>query len=202
LESAGEARVWIDRQPVVSHAERQATALLAQGLHRIAAEAALTDTPVFHLQWQPPSDELSEIPPTFLFRDGNVHGLLAEYDVGGRVLHRVEPYPYYAFFGETFSGPFDVTWRGRLRVPQPGGYRIDITSNGQRTVTINGQPLRAGAALAAGEYDLIMQITGIRGAARLQLLWQPEDKSRESIPPDAFTPPDATPSAPDGDAAS
>ena len=188
LESAADARLWIDGHLVVSRNESAAGLPLAQGLHRLAAEATIADPP-FHLQWQPPGGTMSEIPPALLFRSSDIHGLLAEYDLDNRTFSRIEPYPYYGFFLETFSRPFGAHWRGRLHIPAPGGYRLDVSSNGQATITVDGQPLRAGTALAAGSYDFAMHISGMRGAARLQLAWQHDDGQRELIPPTAFTPP-------------
>jgi hypothetical protein len=189
LESKSVARVWIDEHLVVSHAENVARASLAQGLHHIAAEATIADTPVFRLEWQPPGAGMGEIPPALLFRNSDIHGLLAQYDLIGRTLRRIEPYPYYAFFRETFDGPFTVHWRGRLRVPAPGACRIEVASNGDATLMIDGQSMRADASLPPGNHDLEIDISGIQGTARLQLFWQRGDMERELIPPAAFTPP-------------
>ncbi len=187
--STTDARVWIDDRLVPSHGGGDAASPLAQGLHRIAAEATLTDASTVQLQWQTPGAATGEVPPVLLFRNGDIHGLLAEYDLGKRTLRRVEPYPYYDFFRETFSEPYAVHWRGRLRIPSPGGYQLDVSSNGSASITIGGQALLAGAALPAGDYDFAMHITGVRGAARLQIYWQPGDTAREPIPPTAFSPP-------------
>ena len=189
LQAAADARLWIDDRLVASHSASAVGAPLAQGLHRIAAEATITDAPAFRVEWQPPGGAMGEIPPSLLFRSSEIHGLLVEYHVGNRKLRRVEPYPYYGFFRETFNEPFAAHWRGRLHIPAPGGYRLDVSSSGQPTVTVDGQPLHADSSLPAGDYDFAMHITGLRGAARLQVSWQPGEAPRELVPPQAFTPP-------------
>ena len=188
LESGADARVWIDQRLVVSHAQSEAATPMAQGLHQIAAEATIADASILDLRWQPPNAAMTEIPETLLFQNGEIHGLLAEYELGDRTLRRVEPYPYYSFFRETF-GSFAVHWRGRLRIPEPGGYQLDVASNGPTTVTIDGQSLTTGTHLSAGDHDLTMYITNVRGAAHLRLFWQQGDANRELVPPTAFTPP-------------
>ena len=147
------------------------------------------EAPFFRLQWQQPGDTMTDIPPALLFRDGNIHGLLAEYHVGQRTLRRVEPYPYYGFFQETFAEPYSMHWRGHPNVPNPGGYRLEVVSKGAVATSIDGHALAAGTALSSGDHELLVNITDVHGAAQLQLFWQRGDASREFIPPSAFTPP-------------
>jgi hypothetical protein len=189
LQSAAEARVWIDERLVLSQIAHLATVSLAQGLHRIAAEATVTDSPTFHLQWQPPDGAMGEIPASLLFRSGDIHGLLAAYDLGERTLHRIEPYPYYNFFHATFPGPFAGHWRGRLHVPAPGGYQLAVSSNGATSIAIDGQPMPVESTVSAGDHDLAIDITDVRTALRLQVFWQKPAGGRRLIPPSAFTPP-------------
>ena len=186
---ATDARLWIDDHLIVSHVASATVAPLAQGLHRIAAEAMIADGHPFHVEWQPPGGAMSEIPPSLLFRSSEIHGLLAEYDLGTQRLRRIEPYPYYGFFRETFNEPFTAQWRGRLHVPAPGGYRLDVSSNGHTTATVDGQPLRTDRPLSAGDHAFAMHLTGLHGAAHLQVSWQLGGAPRELAPPQAFTPP-------------
>jgi hypothetical protein len=188
LEAAAEARVWMDERLVLSQVAHAATLALAQGLHRIAAEAIVTGTPAFHLRWQPPDGAMGEIPAELLFRRSDIHGLLATYDLGERTVHRIEPYPYYDFFQKTFPEPFASHWRGRLHVPMPGR-QLDVSSNGTTSITIDGQPMPAGSTLSAGDHDLAIDITDVQGAFRLQVLWEQPRGGRQPIPPTALTPP-------------
>jgi hypothetical protein len=133
---------------------------------------------------------MSEIPAPLLFRGSDVHGLLATYDLGDRTLHRIEPYPYYGFFSEVFPGPFATHWRGRLHVPTPGNCQFEVSSNGRTSITIDGKSMASGSTLSAGDHDLAIDITDVRGALRLQVLWQLGTSDRvELVPPSAFTPP-------------
>ena len=182
LQSAADAHLWIDDHLVVSHDANPAATPLAQGLHRIAAEAMLADSRAFHVEWQPPGQAMGEIPPSLLFRSSEIHGLLAEYEVGSRKVRRVEPYPYYDFFRETFNEPFAAQWRGRLHIPAPGGYRLDVSSSGQTTIAVDGQPVHGDTPLPAGDHDFAMHITGLRGAARLQAFWQ-QGEARARVGP-------------------
>jgi len=188
LESAADARVWIDERLVLSHLAHAATVSLAQGLHRIAAEATLTDTPALRLQWQPPDGAMGEIPAALLFRSSTIHGLLATYAFGDHTVRRIEPYPYYNFFYETFPEPFAAHWCGRLHVPDPGGRQLDVFSNGTTSIMIDGQPMTTGSTLSAGDHDLAIDITDVSGAFRLQIFWRGTNR-RQLVPPTAFTPP-------------
>jgi hypothetical protein len=116
-------------------------------------------------------------------------GLDAEYDAEGHHILRREPYPFYAFLASEAPQRFDSTWRGRLTIPEPGGYRIDVESNGNPTTWIDGRELRSDDALPAGEHEFRMQLHGVPGAARLAIYWRKDRARRELIPPSAFTPP-------------
>lgn len=201
LESGAQARVWIDGIAIVSHDRPEGGRDLAQGLHRLAADATVWDLPVLRLQWQPPGSQMRAIAPDLLFRDGNPHGLLAEYEGEGRALHRIEPYPYYAFFPPTFTQSFNVRWRGHLRIPPPGGYRLEIAAAGRRDMRIDGHGWQQSDAITAGTHDLDLSILGMRGAAHLQIHWIRPDGGRELVPAEAFTPPyDVAPPAADATA--
>lgn len=189
LQAAGGARVWIDGWQLVSNDAPETSVDLPQGLHRLAATANVSEQPALLLQWRPPGTDMQPIPARLLFRDADVHGLLAEYVGGGQSLRRIEPYPYYTFFPDTVPGPFTVQWRGRLRIPSPGGYRLELISNGQRQVAIDGHPWQPAQELAAGVHAFSMRIADVQGAAHLQLYWAPPNASRVLIPPEAFAPP-------------
>lgn len=189
IESGGEAQVWLDGRQIISRTQGEAQQPLAQGLHRISAEAIVSAPPVLRVLWQAPRGDLETLPPALLFRDAEVHGLLAEYTTGSRTLRRVEPYPYYGFFPHTFEGVYVVRWRGQLRVPAPGGYRLQVGANARVGLTIDGRRAGAAQALAAGVHDFEMETSPLYGALRLRLFWEPGDGTPELIPPQAFTPP-------------
>lgn len=199
LQSAAAAQVWIDGRLIVSHDAPQATTVLAQGCHRISAAATVAGWPALSLQWQPPGGKLEDIPPSALLRTADVHGLLAEYDLTDRKVHRVEPYLYYAFFPAPFSTPFTVRFRGTLTVPATGGYRLEVDANPQYTVDIDGHSWAPAQPLSAGAHSFELVMPNVREGPHVQLFWHRQDGTREMIPPEAFTPPmEAAPSAHDG----
>jgi len=185
----GTGTVLLDGTPVVSSTRRTGSLGLAQGLHEILAEAALPETSDFELRWQPPGQQLQTIPPPLLFDNPQVHGLSAEYEGQGRILSRIEPFPYYQFFLPTFANSFSVRWDGRVDVPEPGGYRLRVTAAGRALVRVDGQPWNGSDRLSAGTHELEMRIVGISGAPRLELSWIRPDGRQELIPPHAFSPP-------------
>jgi dolichyl-phosphate-mannose-protein mannosyltransferase len=190
LQSGAAARVWIDGEPIVAHESAEGTAALAQGLHRITAEATVGDLPVLRLQWQPPGESMHDIPASALFRNADVHGLLAEYQFVGRTLHRIEPYPYYWFYPPPFDETFSVQWRGTLRVPAPGGFQLEVLANPPSGLVIDGGAWSREQPLAVGAHRLEI-VTRNAHTMHLQLLWIRPGGIRELILPDAFSPPSA-----------
>ena len=77
-------------------------------------------------------------------------GLSAEYEVAGRMVERHEPYPFYFFLAPAFSNEFDSVWRGRLTIPEPGGYRVEVESNARASLRIDGRTIDPDELLAAG----------------------------------------------------
>jgi hypothetical protein len=118
-------------------------------------------------------------------------GLLAEYEQDGHArLRRVEPYPFYFFFPPTFPHPFSVRWSGRLLVPAPGGYLLNVEANGRAwTMTIDGHSAASGAQLGVGAHDFALEIRNVPERARLQLFWALPGQDRALIPPEAWAPP-------------
>jgi hypothetical protein len=185
----GSGVVRIDGVPGVSSVHRQGSLTMAQGLHALSAEAGLPEEPEFELRWAPRGQSMQIIPASFFFRDPTVHGLLAEYVRGERTLQRIEPFPYYQFFPATFSGPFSVRWRGRIDVPEPGGYRLDVAAQGAADIRVDEHPWRASERLGAGTHEIEMVLKDISGAARLMLNWTRPNGQRQLVPPQAFSPP-------------
>jgi hypothetical protein len=115
--------------------------------------------------------------------------MLAEYARGRQTLQRIEPFPYYQFFPSTFSGPFSLRWRGRIDVPEPGGYRLDVSAQNAAEIRVDEHAWRASERLAAGQHEVEMMLTNISGGARLMLNWTGPNGQRQLVPPQAFSPP-------------
>ena len=120
-------------------------------------------------------------------------GLSAEYDVAGRMVARHEPYPFYFFLTPTFSTEFESVWRGRLTVPEPGPYQIDIDSNAAATLRIDSRTIGPGDMIPTGEHKLRLELTHGQPGFRLAIYWRGPNGARELIPPGAFSPPTPQP---------
>jgi hypothetical protein len=116
-------------------------------------------------------------------------GLSAEYDVAGRMVERHEPYPFYFFLAPAFSHTSDSVWRGRLTVPEPGPYRIDVDSNASATLRIDSRTIGGDDMIPAGAHKLRLELTRVPPSFRLAMYWRGPDGTRALIPPDAFAPP-------------
>jgi 4-amino-4-deoxy-L-arabinose transferase-like glycosyltransferase len=122
-------------------------------------------------------------------------GLDAEYDIATRRLTRREPYPFYFFLAPAFAGRFDAIWRGRLTVPEPGGYRIALDSNADSTIQFDDRTVGPNDMLPAGEHAFVLHLRDAPPQLRLQIFWQRPGARRELVPPQAFAPPPSPPPA-------
>ncbi|MGD9762749.1 MAG: glycosyltransferase family 39 protein [Candidatus Binatia bacterium] len=116
-------------------------------------------------------------------------GLQADYDLGDRHTRRLEPYPLYVFMPRPFPTRFRTTMRGRLIVPEPGGYRLDVESNAIPRVWLDGRPADLAKELSAGAHDFRLQLGQVEQLS-LQMFWQRADLGRTPVPPEAWRPPD------------
>jgi hypothetical protein len=165
--------------------------LLLPGLHLLSIEANLPETSSFRFEWKPPGEDWKEVPADGFFRLVGP-GLLATYEARGAAARRFEPYPFYAFFPQTFVESFSSRWEGKLRVPSEGRRALRVTSNGQPRVLLDGKDLDTEAEIPGGVHAFTLQIRNVPEHARLMLEWQRPDGTIELVPPEAFTPPDAT----------
>ena len=116
-------------------------------------------------------------------------GLRAEYELRDRTVTRVEPYPFYAFLTPTFSERSRVRMSGRLRVPEPGGYLLDVTTPSAWMIWIDGEVLGERQLLPAGDHAFALTIDDAAEAPRLSMRWALPGGTPLPIPPDAFAPP-------------
>jgi hypothetical protein len=81
-----------------------------------------------------------------------------------------------------------ATWRGRLRIPNPGGYRLDVLASMPATTTIDGRRIMPDSTVSAGEHDFVLSIANVSDRFRLAIYWEPPDAPRALVPPSAFAP--------------
>lgn len=97
--------------------------------------------------------------------------------------------------------PFDATWRGQLVAPTSGRYQIELFTDGEVTLRLDGReiitsdatPERPGARttalnLEAGPHPLQLDYRYERGPGTIELIWQPPDGQRSIVPPSALRP--------------
>jgi hypothetical protein len=134
-------------------------------------------------------------------------GLLAEYRTlaessGAVPLHRIDPKPSFTW-GESTphpripSGPFEVTWRGRIELEGDedlrfgawlaGKVRVQIDDEEVLQATHREQEVRHDAVKSfrreAGTYPIRIVFSSIEGTpARLQLWWSGQSFAAEPIP--------------------
>jgi hypothetical protein len=180
----------LDRVEVLTDEQPEATWPLLPGLHLLSIEAGVPATSTLRFEWKPPDGDWTEVPGKSFFRSVGP-GLLATYEARGVTARRFEPYPFYAFFPETFAQPFFSRWSGKLRVSTAGRHEIRVVANGRPRVLMDGKDLPADAEIAVGEHDFALEIRDAPEHARLLLEWRTPDGTIEPIPPEAFAPPDA-----------
>jgi hypothetical protein len=188
LRSNGPSRLRLDRVEIATDQQPEATWPLLPGLHLFAIEAAVPATSTLRFDWKPPGEDWQEVPAESFIRLVGP-GLLASYEARGTKERRFEPYPFFAFFPETFAHPFSARWFGKLRVPSSGRHTLRVVTNGQPRVLIDGKDLDSRAVATPGEHDLVLHIRAATQRARLILEWRKPDGVIEPIPPDAFAPP-------------
>lgn len=115
-------------------------------------------------------------------------GLRAEFELRDRTVARIEPYPFYAFLSPAFAEPSRLRMSGRLRVPEPGGYLLDVATTSAWMIWIDGEVLGERQPLAAGDHAFAMTIDDTPPAPRLLLRWALPGGTPVPIPPDAFAP--------------
>src|SRR5215468_2369045 len=123
-------------------------------------------------------------------------GLQGEFNIHGHHQMRHEPYPFYNFLPFTFPRRFDALWRGRLEVPEPGGYHVYIASNALSELLLDGRPFTVNDRVDTGEHDFTLRMTDVPPQLRLTIVWHRDGTTRELIPPGAFAPPAAAPNPP------
>lgn len=160
---------------------------LAAGPHLLEVEAEPAAQPLLRVLWQPPGRPLGELPPDMLFQHPEA-GLISDRVVYGQRLRGFEPYPYYAFFADSFPPSSQLTWFGRLRVPE-GGLRLRIDASGSRELKLGGRVWSENQSVPPGVHDFELRLTNVPRRLILKLEWRRADGTIDPLPAEAFTPP-------------
>jgi hypothetical protein len=117
--------------------------------------------------------------------------------LGSPVLERLDPFIAFRYGGDLpVSGPFGVSWKGKLLVPTSGSYGIRLSTIGDGRLMIDGQQILTSAqqvtgtgkvSLEAGAHDIEVIFTNSIGSAQIFLSWQPPDGDWVDIPTQYFS---------------
>lgn len=149
-ESAGCDAV-IDGVPVADSKLR-----LYKGPHRVSLKIRKSAGGKAALAWKPPSSQaVTEIGTQYLFTNGSVNGLMADYAYGtGQHYYELQATPFlrmYDFFPKyPGANPFSVTWRGKIMITEDGDYEFLAGSPFETVIVINGRKLQPGGKLEGG----------------------------------------------------
>jgi hypothetical protein len=96
--------------------------------------------------------------------------------------------------------PFVAVWRGTLRAPRSGTYRMALETQGRATLSIDGRTVltsrrseddtTAGAVdLRAGPHPVVLRYTVAGSPGALEWRWTPPGERESIVPPSALEPP-------------
>jgi hypothetical protein len=182
--------------------------LLCSGLHRIqiVEDHPASNKPA-ELLWTPPNGEESPIPPELLFRINPPQlGLTGSYYQGpdwqgAPVCVKNTPFFRLAWPDqEPVAGPFSATYKGFLRVTQPGPYRLVIRADDGARLTLDSKIIGEGLKpnqpndfvvkidLEAGDHPIQIDYFQMGGGSGLVFNWQPPDGAETVVPMEALLP--------------
>jgi len=105
--------------------------------------------------------------------------------VGKDELEYREPLPFYHFFVDTFAKPASCVWTGDLIAPNNPPRSIDVETNLDPSITVDGQAY-AGEELEPGRHSIRIESGKPQKRFRLRLFWKGPGSRRQPIPPSAW----------------
>lgn len=103
--------------------------------------------------------------------------------------------------GPVADRPFRATWRGQLVAPTNGSYQVELLTDGESTLRLDGRTILTadanpgrltskvvGLNLTAGAHTLELAYRYERGTGTMELIWKPPGGERSIVPPSALRP--------------
>ncbi len=202
--AGGQATLQLDGRPIALPAALP----LGAGWHRVVLSADMLGPAALALQLgaddapaaAPAAGTLWPWPAT----TGLLGAVAAPAD-GAPPIPRVDPFLGFTAAGDpAVAGPAQqavpvrARWTGDLLTSPAGGYQIELRTDGQARLAIDGRPLivacgaadaapvGARLALAAGAHRLQLDYLAAPGNTYLELYWTPPGGARSLIPPEAL----------------
>ena len=186
---------------------REARVSLARGDHQVVFEALLRSPgDVGRLEWRPDGESRWRTIPTEKLQpiDSAPQGLFGAIDVPGRPRQeRVDPMIATGGLCDeiVYCDRFEAVWRGSLRVPKAGKYRMALrASGGAAVLSLDGKKVVETGVdapdLVEGEISLGTEPHSVElafhaqhGPAGLEWIWTPPDEPQSIVPRSVLSPP-------------
>ena len=206
IHSPSAVELYLDEIKVdlIGDAQQTGEILLAKGTHNLRLRTVGKEGH-FEMDWQPPSQALSPIPPSvFLSSPISNQGLLARYYSnnawqGAPVLERIDAWIHFYYQEIPFPRPYTVEWLGSINIPQDGHYHFGLESIDQSALYIDDQKIidaqkpnqyqDSELDLKAGLHPIQIYFSDLTGSSHINLFWTLPGGEREVIPSEALYPP-------------
>ncbi len=179
------------------------TITLAKGLHSINFRT-ITNGGDFHLDWQPPNEELQSLTSASLYSSSiNVNGLLGQYYnnanwEGSPSYAQIDPYINFYYHNQPLPRPYSIEWTGFVNIPESEEYSFRLESIDESVLYINEQLIIEGGPssnnsqnnvfLEKGQHPIRVRFSDYTGYTHIYLYWTLPGKEEEIIPPSVLAP--------------
>jgi hypothetical protein len=207
----GPARLLVGGKEVLraeaGEESRETRVSLARGDHQVVFEALLRrPDDVGRLEWRPDEESIWRTIPTEKLQpiDSAQEGLFGAIDVPGRPRQeRVDPMIATGGLCDEviYCAPFEAVWRGSLRVPKAGKYRMALrASGGAAVLSLDGRKVvetgvdapdlvEAEVSLDTAPHAVELAFHVQHGPAGLEWIWTPPDGPQSIVPRSVLSPP-------------
>jgi 4-amino-4-deoxy-L-arabinose transferase-like glycosyltransferase len=186
-----------------------ATRAFQPGWHQLSGEASLTGPSQVKLMLSESGGEPVEVPRERLWATRPGTGLLASVSPSDPAQSPLVRYEQYIGFTDLINAgafgpqigagyPLKVRWVGQLHISVPGKYQLEVRSNGDSRLLVDGQKVVATCAgtdpfsvtadvdMTPGWHPVQLEYMAAGTANTLELYWTTPDGARSMIPPTAL----------------